>query len=117
MTEGANKSVLAKLPRGRIYWKQSFALTEFADNPGRWQLAFRGWYRARDADQDGSDRLRERIRATFQNGFFDNLSPQAMLVPACLICGKGLSDPASMARWIGPECAATSSIRIFRKQL
>ena len=30
-----------------------------------------------------------------------------------MICGKGLTAPASMASWIGPECAATTSIRIF----
>jgi hypothetical protein len=28
----------------------------------------------------------------------------------CLICGKGLTDPASMARWIGPECAGSPSL-------
>jgi hypothetical protein len=33
-----------------------------------------------------------------------------------MICGKGLTDPASMARWIGPECASTTSIRIFCEQ-
>jgi hypothetical protein len=27
----------------------------------------------------------------------------------CLICGKGLTDPVSQARRIGPECAGTSS--------
>jgi len=32
-----------------------------------------------------------------------------MLKPACLMCGKALTDPVSMARWIGPECAGTSS--------
>jgi uncharacterized protein YndB with AHSA1/START domain len=28
-----------------------------------------------------------------------------MFQPACLLCGKALTDPVSMARWIGPECA------------
>jgi hypothetical protein len=33
------------------------------------------------------------------------LSSQSMLSPACLACGRALTDPVSMARLIGPECA------------
>jgi hypothetical protein len=40
------------------------------------------------------------------------LRPSLMLKPACLCCGKQLTDPVSMARWIGPECAGTSSVII-----
>lgn len=40
---------------------------------------------------------------------FERLQPGMMLRPACLACGKALTDPVSMARWIGPECAGTSS--------
>jgi hypothetical protein len=32
------------------------------------------------------------------------LRTEIMLRPACLICGKRLTDPISQARWIGPEC-------------
>jgi hypothetical protein len=39
-----------------------------------------------------------------------------MLAPNCLLCGKGLTDPASMARGIGPECAGTSSIHAPKMQ-
>jgi hypothetical protein len=35
-----------------------------------------------------------------------------MLSHHCMICGKGLTDPASMARWIGPECASTSTLQV-----
>ena len=49
------------------------------------------------------------------NGIFTKLAPERMLKPACMICGKGLTDPAGMARWIGPECAMTSSISIFHE--
>jgi hypothetical protein len=28
--------------------------------------------------------------------------------------GKGLTDPVSMARFIGPECAGTSSLAVSR---
>jgi hypothetical protein len=40
---------------------------------------------------------------------FAGLHPEMMLKPSCLMCGKALTDPVSMARWIGPECAGTSS--------
>jgi hypothetical protein len=42
-----------------------------------------------------------------------------MLCHACLCCGKGLTDPASMARWIGPECWGSASInapRLFKAE-
>jgi hypothetical protein len=38
--------------------------------------------------------------------------PAQMLSYNCVICGKGLTDPASMARWIGPECAGTSTLHM-----
>jgi hypothetical protein len=47
------------------------------------------------------------------DGIFNKLTPERMLKPACMICGMGLSDAVSMARWVGPECAATTSIRVF----
>jgi hypothetical protein len=40
---------------------------------------------------------------------FARLRPEMMLKPSCLMCGKALTDPVSMARWIGPECAGTTS--------
>jgi Family of unknown function (DUF6011) len=114
MAEGAGEAMLRKLPSRVPFWRQTFSLSEFDDDRGRWQLTFLRWIRCHGCDQAGTDRLDERILAAFQNGFFDHLTPKAMLRPACMICGKGLTDPASMARWIGPECAATSSLRVFR---
>jgi hypothetical protein len=38
------------------------------------------------------------------------LNSAAMFSPHCLLCGKELTDPASMARLIGPECAGTGSL-------
>jgi Family of unknown function (DUF6011) len=40
---------------------------------------------------------------------FERLRPETMLKPACLFCGRPLTDPVSMARWIGPECAGTAA--------
>jgi hypothetical protein len=38
-----------------------------------------------------------------------------MLSHNCLICGRGLIDPISMARMIGPECADHYSIPTVRQ--
>jgi uncharacterized protein DUF6011 len=40
---------------------------------------------------------------------FERLRPETMLKPACLFCGRPLTDPISMARWVGPECAGTAA--------
>jgi hypothetical protein len=45
-------------------------------------------------------------------GYFTTSMPPKMLSHHCMICGKGLTDPASMARWIGPECAGTSTLQV-----
>jgi Family of unknown function (DUF6011) len=62
-----------------------------------------GWVSARA--------LRDEIEAAFRGGRFDKFTP-SMLGKYCLLCGKGLTDPVSMARFIGPECANTSSASI-----
>jgi hypothetical protein len=93
--------------------KRTFTLLQFDGDPD-WQLTFRSWYRPRNDDPGRLERLDAAILAALQDGgIFTKLTPERMLKPACMICGKGLTDPASMARWIGPECAATTSIRVF----
>jgi hypothetical protein len=42
----------------------------------------------------------------------NQLTPALMFSPACLICGKPLTDPVSMARWIGPECAHSHALDV-----
>jgi hypothetical protein len=53
------------------------------------------------------DRLEHLLRKIFEDalgdGTFDTLNSGLMLSPRCLMCSKPLTDPASMARWIGPE--------------
>jgi hypothetical protein len=53
--------------------------------------------------------LRSRLIAVFQSKRFDHLHRQMMLGNHCLVCGKGLTDPVSMARFIGPECWGSAS--------
>jgi hypothetical protein len=69
-----------------------------------------------DRGIDGLFKTPERIIEVLHPDRFVNLNPGLMLSPHCLCCGKGLTDPASMARWIGPECwgnASTNLPRIF----
>jgi hypothetical protein len=61
--------------------------------------------------------VRQRTIDALTPAHFSDLNPKMMLSPHCLCCGKGLTDPASMARWIGPECwgsASTNLPRIFK---
>jgi hypothetical protein len=40
------------------------------------------------------------------------LRPELMLSRSCLVCGKALTDPVSVARWIGPECYGNGSLTL-----
>lgn len=69
------------------------------------------WYvKPTSASRSGKDtslsypEIRDRITATFNAGRFDTLTPSMLMGLNCLICGKGLADPVSQARLIGPEC-------------
>jgi hypothetical protein len=52
--------------------------------------------------------IRERVMAEIGNGFA-KLNVGMMLSPACLLCGRALTDPVSQARWVGPECWGSAS--------
>ena len=95
------------IERGRRYWRFRFDLT--ATDPAQWLLKPRGYMWARDAGQNGATELREQIVAAFAEGRFDELNPTMMLGSHCLCCGKGLTDPVSQARFIGPECFGSGS--------
>jgi hypothetical protein len=72
----------------------------------------------RDPRLQEYDRREARVLAAlveaFNDGRFDVVDSKVMLSAQCLICGKALTDPASMARYIGPECAGTSSVHVPR---
>jgi hypothetical protein len=113
MTEGVAASALKQLPSRPClpWWQIKFEV--FAVDPGtdwtfqrtsgRWQY---------EADKAGVPTLVQRIVTTLRGGFFTASMPAQMLSHNCVICGKGLTDPASMARWIGPECAGTSTLHV-----
>jgi hypothetical protein len=63
---------------------------------------------------DGSIRpgivVRDRVVEALRSGRFSSASALIeRLSMHCLCCGKGLTDPVSMARRIGPECFGSAS--------
>ena len=52
--------------------------------------------------------LKARLLASLESETFKERA--VLLSSNCLICGKGLTDPVSRARLIGPECAGRASI-------
>jgi hypothetical protein len=73
-----------------------------------WHLKTRAVAYHRDYQHTDICAARDRLIATLPI-VLDKLRPGAMLKPACLCCGKQLTDPVSMSRWIGPDCFGTSS--------
>jgi hypothetical protein len=107
-TGTATAAMFAKSPDGITLWcRTGFEI--FAYDENEWQLRFQSG-RWSHGYKDGLKALRDRVVTTFSGSFFSALTPDALLGNHCLICGKGLTDPASMARRIGPECAGTSSL-------
>jgi hypothetical protein len=103
-------------PRGWIDarphgWLQ-FAVCEGAPD---WQLRATGWRGrprvSRWHSRDDGVVLRDRLVAELPTrlNVFDSA---LMLRPCCLCCGKALTDPASIARWVGPECAGRGTLTV-----
>ncbi len=93
------------------FWQIKFEL--YAFEPGAdWMFRRTGGRWHWDAGYDGVAALAQRVIAVLGGGFFTAAMPVKMLSHSCIICGKVLTDPASMARWIGPECSGTSSLRV-----
>jgi hypothetical protein len=53
--------------------------------------------------------VRQRTLDALTPARFTKFTPDLMLHPGCMCCGKPLTDPVSMARWIGPECFGSAS--------
>jgi Family of unknown function (DUF6011) len=112
-TENVSVELLTepKLLRERHHWRIKFEL--FRDEPNAaWQLKPKSAGRGQLCPMQGLLDLRQRIRDVLHPDHFAHLKPDLMLSPYCLCCGKGLTDPASMARWIGPECWGNGSVSI-----
>jgi hypothetical protein len=101
--EGADAAMLKDPPRDS--WHVRFRIAQQLDE---WYFRLTGIGHGGGITTDPCMAIRKRLR-TILPPAFDKLRPSLMLKPACLLCGKLLTDPVSMARWIGPECAGTSS--------
>jgi hypothetical protein len=119
MSEGSiARGALERLPRRPCspWWRIKFEL--YAHDPaGDWIFYRTSWCRQRGlgasgAGDAGITTLTQHVVTSLHGGFFTGAMSAKMLSHHCVICGKGLSDPASMARWIGPECAGTSSLQV-----
>jgi hypothetical protein len=115
-TEGASAAMLKSLDicrnSGAPWWRAKFYINTTIEPGQPWEICCRGGSWKGNAGEEGYEVLQRDIVEIFRGGFFDRLTAGAMLKPHCLICGKALTDPASMARFIGPECAGTSSLRV-----
>jgi hypothetical protein len=79
-----------------------------------WHFQTRRATYGRDYSRDERMELRQQVIDALHPDRFAHLSPERMLSPSCICCGKPLTDPASMARWIGPECWGNGSVNIPR---
>jgi hypothetical protein len=114
--EGANKATLLsadlRYKSGLPYWMTKFSISTGMEPQLPWELRLFGGCWKHDAGRQGVEALQQRVTEIFSGEFFNRLTVGAMLHPHCLICGKTLTDPASMARFVGPECAGTSSLKV-----
>ena len=98
--------------RGAAWCRIAFAL--FA-NAGEDKWTFKAtsarWARSLLAPRDMLFGCRERVIQTLPCRLA-TLRPELMLSRSCLVCGKTLTDPASIARWIGPECAGGGALAV-----
>jgi hypothetical protein len=95
--------------RGRPYYRVRFDLWVVG---GVWTFKSRGGRWALGGTQEEFDKVRQRAIDALKPEHFSSLQPKMMLSPHCLCCGKGLTDPASIARWIGPECYGSASTNL-----
>jgi hypothetical protein len=113
MMEGATSEALKQLPRRPcpVWWQIKFEI--YTHDPDTdWLLHRTGGAWQAESDRAGTVSLFERVVAALRGGYFTASMPPKMLSHHCMICGKALTDPASMARWIGPECAGTSTLQV-----
>jgi Family of unknown function (DUF6011) len=96
---------------GRHYWSISFKL--FAErNAPAWVFKPSSAHRPHGCPASDLVKLEQRIVEALHPDRFANLLPDRMLAPHCMCCGKALTDPVSMARWIGPECWGSASANL-----
>jgi hypothetical protein len=81
------------------------------DTDVTWQIQARSVRWSRRVPSDSLWGLRSRVFKALPDRLA-TLRPDLMLSPHCLYCGKALTDPASIARWIGPECYGSGALTV-----
>ena len=105
-TEGAGIADLKQSPLSKPFWEVRFTVQRAA---AQWQWKAGGTVRGPAAAEERFGEVRARALEAFQRRRFHAMPLELLLQPACLACGKKLTDPVSMSRLIGPECAHTAS--------
>lgn len=84
------------------------------DRPAReqWELHFTRWSHRGLQEPDALATFK--ARAVEKLTKLVELNASLQFSPACLCCGKPLTDPVSMARWVGPECAHNHTLYVGR---
>jgi Family of unknown function (DUF6011) len=109
--ENATADMLeGKVAPGIVRWRMNFEIDAVTSD--EWMVHRRGWSWTRGAGSDGCHTAFKRTVHALSTGFFDGLTEEKLLSHFCFCCGKALTDPASMARRIGPECFGSSSVRV-----
>lgn len=102
-----------KTLRGSRYWGLSFNL-RCREGESAWEFKPTSVHWGCEHSYDEWIQLKQRMIGVPTPDRFEKLTPDLMLSPNCICCGKGLTDPASMARWVGPECWGSVSTNIPR---
>jgi hypothetical protein len=91
-----------------------FSIDDGATSPVRWRVRVHRGPGPRH-ELAPWQALKDQLSAALPR--LNTLERALMFQPSCLICGKPLSDPVSMARWIGPECAHSHALDVGVFQL
>jgi Family of unknown function (DUF6011) len=107
---GASRQMLLASRQPRGVWRASFRISVI---DGQWALKFTsfGWPRDATGQTVKVLELRDRLRAAFARGAFEDLGNYGRATH-CIVCGKPMSDAVSMARRIGPECWGNAQVTL-----
>jgi hypothetical protein len=88
--------------RGESFLAASMSVYDRPDRE-QWEIYFTRW--SHRSLQEPDALVDFKARAIEQLTRLVELKASLQFSPACVCCGKPVTDPVSMARWIGPECA------------
>jgi hypothetical protein len=103
------KAHFAKKYLGTDYRDIPFSIDDGATSPVRWRVSVHKGP-APSHDIAAWQALKDHLIASLPR--LNTLEQSLMFQPSCVICGKPLTDPVSMARWIGPECAHSHALDV-----